>query len=90
MWEDENAESFDSIKHAISTATLMQHPHPSKPFITDCDAPLTGLGAALHQQDECGKEYFIAFASRTLKPNERKWTITDLEALAVVWAIETF
>ena len=68
----------------------MRHPDPMKPFIIDCDASVVGLGAALHQKDDQGKEYPVAFASRTLRPNEKKWTITELEALAVVWALETF
>lgn len=64
----------------------MRQPDSAKPFIiiSDCDASITGLGAALHQQDEQGKEYFIAFGSRTLKRNERKLTIIELKALAVV------
>ena len=36
------------------------------------------------------KDYLVCFASHSLKPNEKKWTITELEALAVVWALETF
>ena len=68
----------------------MHHPDPKKQFIIDCDAALEGLGAVLHQQGDDKKEYPICFASRSLKPNEKKWTITELEALAVVWALETF
>ena len=89
-WGEAQQKAFEDIKQAIREATLMRHPDPTKPFVIDCDASILGLGAALHQADEKGKEYPIAFASRTLRPNERKWTITELEALAVFWALETF
>lgn len=73
-----------------TSATLIRHPNPAKYFIIDYDACITGLGAALHQQNEHGKGYPVAIASRTLRFNERKWTITELEALEVAWALETF
>ena len=89
-WGEKQQKAFQVIKHAIMQATLMRHPDPTKSFIIDCGASIIGLGAALHQTDEHGKEYPVAFASRTLRPNEKKWTINELEALAVVWALETF
>ena len=54
-----------------------------------CDASKTGLGAVLHQQDENGWRP-IHFASRFLTPLEEKYSINELELLAVVWAIEHF
>ena len=68
----------------------MAHPQPGQLFLVDCDAAATGLGAVLQQQDKQGREYPICFASRVLRPNERKWSTTELEAFAVVWALKTF
>lgn len=86
----EEAKSLIDIEQALGTATLMRHPDLAKLFIINCDASITGLGVALHQHDGHGKEYPVAFASRTLRPNERKWTTTKLKARAVVWAMEAF
>lgn len=87
QWKPEQQIAFDNIKHGLCTATLMRDLDHTRPFTIDADASLTDLGAALHQRDNKFKEYPGAFASHTLRPNERKWTVTELGALAVVWAL---
>ena len=90
VWEKPQQDAFDAIKDAIIAATEMAHPKPGEPFIIDCDAAAEGLGAVLQQLDEQKRERPICFASRALRPNERKWSATELEAFAIVWALETF
>ena len=71
-WTDKQRQAFKDIKSAIANATMMYHPDPKKKFIIDCDAALEGLGAVLHQLGDDNKEYPVCFASRSLKPNEKK------------------
>ena len=61
-----------------------------RPFLIDCGACIKGLGAVLGQQTELVHERRIAFASYVLPPHERKWHTTELEAFAIVRALETF
>ena len=51
---------------------------------------MVGIGAVLSQQQEDGLLHPIAYASRSLTSSERNYAITELETLAVVWAITHF
>ncbi|ROT81239.1 retrotransposon protein, putative, Ty3-gypsy subclass [Penaeus vannamei] len=53
----------------------------------DAHASSIGLGAALMQRHD-GRYKPIAFASRKLNQAESNYSVTDLEALAVVWALK--
>lgn len=56
-----------------------------KRFVLTCDASRLGLGAVLEQEG-----YVIAYASRTLKDPEKRWSATELELNAVVFGCKTF
>ena len=62
-------------------------PDFQEPFEIHTDASATGLGAVLMQNNE-GNPKIIAFASRSLKPPEKNYSVTELECLAVVWAFD--
>jgi hypothetical protein len=68
---------------------ILTLPDLDKEFTISCDASYSGLGAVLQEQGDSGLRP-IAFASRTLQPNEQKFCVTELECLSVVWAIQKF
>ncbi|KAL8441265.1 hypothetical protein Emag_007321 [Eimeria magna] len=68
---------------------VLAHPDYTRPFYLDCDGSGDGLGAVLLQPYDEG-ERVVAYASRSLLDHERKWTATELEAAALIWALETF
>jgi hypothetical protein len=69
---------------------VLQHPDYEKEFMVITDASGNGLGAVLAQKDNSGKEYVVAYASRGLRGAEVNYPITELECLAVIWAIQHF
>ena len=55
-----------------------------------CDASHSGLGAALEQEVEEDVWVPIAFDSRFLNDQEKKYSTNELELLAIVWSCEHF
>jgi hypothetical protein len=67
----------------------VRYPDFDRPFLLYTDASTTGVGAVLAQKEE-KDEYVIAYASRTLSPAEKNYAVTELECLAVIWAVKYF
>ena len=88
-WETAQQNAFDRLKECLVKAPILQYPDFEAPFFIYTDACTTGLGAVLSQKKE-GKEHVIAYASRSTNKAEVNYSITDLECLAVVWAIRHF
>lgn len=53
-----------------------------------CDEGPVGLGCVLIQENKEGESRVIMYASRSLTTLERKYSQTEKEALAIVWACE--
>jgi hypothetical protein len=90
VWGPEQQASFDAIKLALTSEPILGLPDYSKPFILATDASGTGIGAVLSQVNDSGSERVISYFSKPLKPAEKNYSITELEALAMVKAIEHF
>ena len=60
-----------------------------KEFIIQADASYAALGAVLSQIFEL-LEHPIAYASRLLSDAEQRYTVTEKELLAIIWAIKHF
>jgi hypothetical protein len=89
-WTQERQESFDKLKKILVEDPILSHPNFNKDFILITDASADGLGAILSQKNENDKEVVIAYASRRTNNNERNYPITDLECLAIIWAVKHF
>lgn len=89
VWSEEAQRAFEDIKSCLIKAPILSCPDFEQPFIVSCDASGVGLGAVLSQEGPKG-EVVIAYASRSLSKGEQKFSVTERECLAVVWAIEKF
>ena len=80
----------DELKDKIASAPVLAYPAFNKDFVLETDASIQGLGAILSQLQSDDKLHPIAFANRALSPQEKNYSVTQLEMLAVVWAISHF
>ena len=60
----------------------------SRPLLLCSDACIDGFGASLEQEQLDGSVRPIVYISRSTLPSERNWTVLDLEAGGIVWAIK--
>ena len=90
LWTAECQLAFDNLKRLLTTTPLLVYPKFDRPFMVETDASGNGLGAVLAQrQDDCSVKP-VAYASRSLQQHEQNYGITELEGLAVVWAVKHF
>ena len=60
-------------------------------FILETNASIQPLGAIILLQYQTDEQlHLVAYASRALSAAEKNYSITELETLAVVWAISHF
>jgi len=91
QWGEEQQQALDSLKQQLCTEGLaLKRADPNRPFVLHTDWSQHGLGAVLAQQDDQGREYMVACASRSLNIHERNYTPWKGELLAVVWGVKYF
>ena len=90
-WTEECQLAFDRLKVLLCSAPILAYPlfGPDQQFIVETDASLLGVGAVLSQK-QGNHAHPIAYASRSLQTHERNYGITELETLALVWAVKLF
>lgn len=88
-WGTEQAAAFEAIKRRLADAETLAHFDCKAPTRVVADASPCGLGAVLTQLRQ-GVERVIAYAHRSLTPVERRYSQTEKESLALVWACEHF
>ena len=89
MWEDSQQKSLQKLKYLLTRAETLAY------FKNECntrivaDAGPTDIGALLTQLQD-GLWRIISNASRNLTDVERRYSQTEEEGLALVWACERF
>jgi hypothetical protein len=80
--------AFDTLKMAFTSAPILIHPDPAKPFIVETDVSDFALGAIPSQFGIDGLLHPIAFYSRKLTSAEINYQVYDNELLAIITAFE--
>lgn len=86
-WDSNCEKAFQTVKEHLIKAPVLSCPNFNLPFVVQCDASDFGLGAVLSQVQN-GEEHVISYLSRSLTKNERKYSTTEKECLAVIFAVE--
>ena len=89
-WTGECQIAFSTLKEKLTEVPVLAYPNFDTPFVLETDASIKGLGTVLSQSQDDGKLHPVAYASRALTPAEKNYSITELETLAVVWAVTHF
>ena len=83
QWNEAAKQSFDELKHRLTSAPNLTTPSGQGGFVVYSDASHQGLGCVLMQYGRV-----IAYASRQLRPHEVSYHVHDLELAAVVVALK--
>ena len=89
-WTADCEAAFKTLKDKLTVSPVLAYPSFDRDFTLETDASVQGLGAILSQVQDDGKLHPVAYASRALNPSEKNYSVTELETLAVVWAITHF
>ncbi len=85
QWDSIHQWAFDNVKAAIAKETVLAYPDFSKPFEVYTDASSVQLGAVITHDNRP-----IVFFSRKLSETQQKYSITEIELLAIVETLKEF
>jgi hypothetical protein len=83
LWYDAHETTFQVLKEALSTASVLALLDFTVPFVVETDACDVGIGAVLSQ-----KGHPVAFVSRSLGPRNKGFSVYEKEYLAILLAMQ--
>ncbi|TPX53026.1 hypothetical protein PhCBS80983_g06379 [Powellomyces hirtus] len=87
-WTAEEQDAFEKLKTAIKEAAILEFPEKDIPMVLSVDASKRGLGGAVYKIKD-NTRIPMAFLSKSLTDPKTRYSNTEREGLAVVWAIQT-
>ena len=85
VWTPEATTSFEQIKEQISLCTTMHFISDTAPITLHTDASDYGIGGYLFQTVD-GKDYPVAFVSKSLSAAQLRWSVIQKEAYAIYYS----
>ncbi|GFW98975.1 retrovirus-related Pol polyprotein from transposon 297 [Trichonephila clavipes] len=86
-WNSSCQNAFEELKTRLSKNPVLYSPDFTKPFIIQCDASNLGIGVVLSQVCE-NKEHPIMFLNKKLSLAEQKYSTTEKECAAIIFAVQ--
>ena len=81
--------AFVALKEALCGDPVLAYPDFTQPFLLQTDASDVGVAAILSQRVD-RRERVVSYAARALNARERRFTVSEKECLALLWAIRHF
>ena len=88
-WTPTLQQTFEQLKDDLCKAPILMAPAMDQAFYLFTDACTTGVGAVLKQEHQDTLKP-IGYFSKKLSPAEKNYSISELETLAVVKAVQHF
>lgn len=89
VWGKDQQKAFEKLKEKLCSPPVLRSFDPKLPIILHIDACIDGLGCVL-LIEENGARRVVAYGSRSLSKSERFYTVSELEFLALIFAIKLF
>ena len=90
MWAEPQEKSFQVLKKMMVVAPVLQPPDWTLPFHVFVDASDIAIGVVLMQEKIRGWYRPIYYASRMLTMAERNYSVTEMEALGMIYSLNKF
>ena len=84
-WDEVHQKAFDMVKATIAKDVVLAYPDYDKVFEVYTDASSTQLGSVITQSNRP-----LAFFSRKLTETQQKYSVTEIELLAIVETLKEF
>jgi hypothetical protein len=84
-WDEVHQRAFDMVKTTIAKDVVLAYPDYDKVFEVYTDASSTQLGSVITQSNRP-----LAFFSRKLSDTQRRYSVTEIELLAIVETLKEF
>ena len=84
-WDEVHQKAFDAVKTTITKDVVLAYPDYNQVFEVFTDASSTQLGSVITQNNRP-----LAFFSRKLSDTQQKYSVTEIELLAIVETLKEF
>lgn len=89
-WKQTHSTAFEKIKNNFANCVALNHFHPEWRSYVQTDASIAGISAILYQKTPDEDNMIISVTSRLLTKYETNYTTTELELLAIIFALVKF
>jgi hypothetical protein len=90
VWTPSCTKAFHTLKQKLVSAPILVPPNWDKDFDVYVDASNVAIGSILSQKDDSQHDHPIYFGSRQLNVAEKNYSVTEREALGMIFSFQKF